>query len=119
MYCILYCFMGNIREGLNSVKEDLNNHITSRSKSSGHTGRLSCMYHLPYLYDKQDCMQRINKEEIEKFNSVIGELASNFTPEFSEFTRAIIPSNIKKIPKTLSKALNLCLFLLENIDQNS
>ena len=117
MDCILYCFMGNIREELNSVKEDWNNHIISRSKSSGHTGRLSCMYHLPHLYDKQDCMQRINKEEIEEFNSVIGELPSNFTPEFSEIARAIIPSNSIKTPKTPSKALKLCLFLLENIYQ--
>ena len=108
MDCILYCFMGNIREELNSVKEDWNNHIISRSQSSGHTGRLSCTYHLPHLYDKQ---------EIEEFSSVIGELPSNFTPEFSEFARAIIPSNSIKTPKTPSKALKLCLFLLENIDQ--
>ena len=49
------------------------------------------MYHLPHLYDKQDCLHRINKEEIEDFDSVIGELPSNFTPEFLDFARIVIP----------------------------
>ena len=65
--CIHYCFTGIIRGELNSVKDDWNSHIISRSHKSGPTGRPSCMYHLPHLYDKQDCVQRISKEEIEEF----------------------------------------------------
>ena len=34
-------------------------------------------------------MQRINKEKIEEFDSVIGELANDFTPEFSAFARTV------------------------------
>ena len=64
-------------------------------------------------------MQRINKEETEEFDSVIGELSRNFTPEFSAFARAVIPNNRIKTPKNPSEALNLCLFLLEKIDQYS
>ena len=66
-------------------------HIISRSHKSGPIGCLSCMYQLPHLYHKQDCLHRINKEEIEDFNSVIGELPSNFTPEFLDFARIVIP----------------------------
>ena len=117
--CLHYCFMGIIREELNSVKEDWNTHIISRSHKSGPTGRPSCMYYLPHLYDKQDCVERINKEEIEEFNSVIGELPSNFTPKFSALARSVIPNNGIKTPKNPSEALNLYLFLLEKIDQYS
>ena len=92
--CLHYCFMGIIREELNSVKEDWNTHIIFRSPKSGPTGRPSCMYYLPHLYDKQDCVQRINKEEIEEFDSAIGELPGDFTPDFSAFARTVIPNNV-------------------------
>ena len=52
--CLHYCFMGIIRDELNSVKEDWNTHIISRSHKSGPTGRPICVYYLPHLYDKQD-----------------------------------------------------------------
>ena len=74
------------------------------------------MYHLPHLYGKQFCEQSINKEEIEEFDSVVGELTSDFTPEFSDFARTVIPNNGIKTPKNPSEALNLYLFLLEKID---
>ena len=117
--CIHYCFMGIIREELNSLKEDWNSYIISRSHKSGPTGRSSCMYHLPHFYDKQDRVQRINKEEIEEFDSVIGELPNDFTPEFSDFARTVIPNNGIKTPKNPSEALNSYLYLLEKIDQYS
>ena len=113
------CFMGIIRNELNSVNEDWNTHIISRCHKSGPTGRPICMYYLSHLYDKQDCVQMINKEEIEEFDSVIGELPSDFTPEFLAFARTVIPNNGIKIPKNPSEALNLYLFLLEKIDQYS
>ena len=112
--CIYYCFMGIIRQELNSVKEDWNSHIISSP-----TGRPSCMYYLPHLYDKKDCVQKINKEEIEEFDSVIGELPSGFTTKFSAFSRTVIPNNGIKAPTNPSEALNLYLYLLEKIDQYS
>ena len=117
--CIHYCFMGIIREELNSVKENWNSHIISRSHKSSPTGRPSCMYHLPHLYDKQDCVQKINKEEIEEFDYVIGELPSDVTPKFSAFAKTVIPNNGIKTTRILSEALNLYLYLLEKIDQYS
>ena len=77
------------------------------------------MCHLPHLYDKEDCVQRINKEETEEFDSVVGELPSYFTPEFSDFARTVIPNDGIKTPKNPSEALNLYLVLLEKIDQYS
>ena len=109
--------MGIIREDPNSVKEHWNSHIISRSHNSGPSGRPSCLYHLPHLHDKQDCVQKINKEEIEEFNSVFVELPIDCTPEFSYFGRTVIPKNGIKTPMNLSEALNLYLFLLEKIDQ--
>ena len=55
----------------------------------------------------------INQEEIEDFDSVIGELPSDFTPEFLDFARIVIPNNELKTPKNPSEALNLYSFLLE------
>ena len=104
---------------MNSIKKDWHSHIISRSYKSGPTGRSSGMYHLPHLYDKQDYMQRINKEEIEEFESVIGELPSDFMLEFSAFARTVIPNNRIKTPKNPSAALNLYLYLLVKIDQYS
>ena len=74
------------------------------------------MYHLPHLYDKQDCIQSINKEENEEFDSVVGELPSDFTPEISDFARIAIPNNGIKTSKN-PEALNLYLFLSEKIVQ--
>ena len=76
------------------------------------------MHHLPHLYYKQDCVQSINKEEIEEFDSVVGELPSDFTPEISNFARIAIPNNGIKT-KNPSEALNLYLLLLEKIVQYS
>ena len=64
-------------------------------------------------------MQRINKEEIEEFDSVTGELPRDFTPGFSAFARTVILNNGIKTPKNSSEALNLYLFLLKKIDQYS
>ena len=65
------------------------------------------MYHLPHLYDKQDCVQRINKEETEEFDSVVGEFPSDFTPKFSDFERTVMHNNGIKTLKKPSEALNL------------
>ena len=78
-----------------------------KSHKSGPTGCTSCTYHLPHLYDKQDCVHMINQEEIEDFDSVIGELPSDFTPEFLDFARIVIPNNELKTPKNPSEALNV------------
>ena len=109
--------MGIIRDELNSVKEDQNTHIISRCHKSGPTGHPIFMYYLPHQHDKQDCVQSINKEEIQEFDSVIGELPSDFTPEFSALARTVIPNNGIKIPKNPSETLNLYLLLLKKIDQ--
>ena len=97
--------MGIIREELQSVKKDLNSHIISRSHNSGLTGRPSCMYHLPHLYDKQDCVKMINREEIEEFYSAVGELPIH--AQFFRFCENFIPKNGIKTPKNHSEALKL------------
>ena len=61
------------------------------------------MYYLPHLYDKQDCVQKINKEKIGEFDSVIGELPSHFTPEVSAFPRTVYLIMEEKRQRTLLK----------------
>ena len=51
-----------------------------------------------------------------KNSTVIGELPSDFTPEFSDFARTVVPNNGIKTPKNHSEALNLYLFPLEKVD---
>ena len=75
------------------------------------------MYHLPHLDDKYDCAQRINKEQIEEFDSVIGELPSDFTSEFSDFARTFIPNNGIKTPKNPFEALDLYIFISSRKDR--
>ena len=77
------------------------------------------MYHLPYLYDKQDRVQSIKIKEVEEFHSVFGELPSGFRPEFPDFVRNFMPDNVTKTSKNLPEALKLYLFLPEEIDQCS
>ena len=77
------------------------------------------MYHLPYLYDKQDRVQSIKIEEVEEFHSVFGELPSGFRPKFQDFVRTFMHNNVIKTSKSLPEALKLYLFLLEEIDQCS
>ena len=115
-FYVYFSFIEIIREELNSVKEDWNTHTVSRSNIFP-TWRPSCLYQLPHLYDRQDCVLRINKEEIDEFVSFVSELQRDFTPEFTDFARTAIFSNGIKTPKNPSEALNLYLVLLEKIDQ--
>ena len=70
----------------------------------------SCMHHLPHFCDKQDCVQMINIEKSEEFESIVGELAGNLTPKFSDFVRSVISNNGIKTPKNPSGTLDIYFF---------
>ena len=115
--CIHYCFIPVIRKELSSIKEHWNAHIVSKSRNSGPSGRPSCMYHLPHLFEKADGLQRVDVKEMEEFDPIVGELPLDFSNEFSEFVIEVLPENEMKTPGTATEALHLYFTLLEKISQ--
>ena len=55
--CVPFSFIDLIRYDLNLTKEEWDNHIISKSRNWGPSGRPTCTYKLPHLYDVQDYPQ--------------------------------------------------------------
>ena len=55
--CVHFSFIDLIRYDLNLTKEEWDNHIISKSRNWGPSGRPTCTYKLPHLYDVQDYPQ--------------------------------------------------------------
>ena len=113
--CIRFCFMPLIRKDLISIMEEWNNHIISKSRTSGPTGRPNCMYYLPHLYEAQDCLNQINQEDTEDFNSVVENTVRDVSEEFQEFAGYFMQQDRINAPENSTEALNLYIYLLEKI----
>ena len=55
--CVPFSFIDLIRYDLNLTKEEWDNHIISKSRNWGPSGRPTCTYKLLHLYDVQDYPQ--------------------------------------------------------------
>lgn len=115
--CLRYCFMGIIRKELESIKCDWNNHIISKSRNGGPSGRPNCMFFLPHLYNVENFLVETDEEEIDAFSPVVYHNTSDYSGEFSEFACHYLSED--EDPKTPEEALNRYIFLLEKIAEHS
>jgi len=111
--CLRYCFMGIVRKDLESVKSDWNNHIISKSRNGGPSGRPNCMFFLPHLYNVDNFLVETDEEEIDAFTPVVNHNARDYSEEFVEFADYFLHED--EDPNTPEEALNRYIFLLEKI----
>ena len=118
--CIRFCFMVLIRKELQSVRDDWNAHIISKSRNSGPRGRPDVMYYLPHLYESNDCLINVHVDEIEQFYPCVNHAnVEDFSPEFKEFAETLMQQDGLHPPSDASEALRLYIYLLIKIEQYS
>ena len=88
--CIRFCFIHLIREDLNEVANEWNQHIISSSLNGGPRGRPDSMYFLPHLFDTEDHLQPVDFQVVDEFVEMTSDvrLPSDFSEEFKEFAWA-------------------------------
>ena len=116
--CLRYCFMSLIRNDLNSIKNEWNTHIISRSRNGGPSGRPNCMYHLPHLYDTTNYMESVEQDEIDEFIPVVSHSVRDFSEEFGEFAKHFLVQDGLNEPKNPTEAMCLYTHLLEKIEEH-
>ena len=117
--CVRYCFMNLIRRDLNSIKEEWNTHIISRSRNGGPSGRPNCMFHLPHLYNVKDQIKAVEQNEIDEFLPVVADIIRDFSLEFEEFAEYFLIRDGLNLPTNPTEALHLYTYLLEKIEGHS
>ena len=65
--CVRFSFIDLVRHDLNRTKEECDSHIVSKSRNWGPSGRPTCMYNLPHLYDIQNNLHDTDLEELQEF----------------------------------------------------
>ena len=89
--CVRFSFIDLIRHDLNRTKEEWDSHIISRSRNWGPSGRPTCMYNLPHLYDVHDYLHDTDLEEVQEFRGIVGSAPfADFSMEFKEFAEYLM-----------------------------
>ena len=117
--CARFCFMGILRKELLTVANDWNQHLISKSKNDGPSGRPDTIFFLPHLFETQNYLQNVDSSEVNEFQPIISELPPDFSKEFQDFLEIIMSSNNLEMPTNPSEALNLYFFLVQKIDEYS
>ena len=89
--CVRYSFIDLIRYDLNLTKEELDSHIISKSRNWGPSGRPTCMYNLPHLYDVQDYLHDTDFEELQELDGVVDSAPiADYSTKFQEFAEYLM-----------------------------
>ena len=78
---IRYCFIHLLREDLNSVTNDWNTRIISKSRNCGPRGRSDSMFFLPNLFNASDYSVEIDLDEIDAFSPIVA-VEEDCSPDF-------------------------------------
>ena len=61
--CVRFSFIDLVRHDLNRIKEEWDSHIGSKIRNWGPSGKPTCMYNLPHLYDVQNYLYDTDLEK--------------------------------------------------------
>ena len=118
--CVRFSFIDLIRHDLNRTKEEWDSHIISRSRNWGPSGRPTCMYNLPHLYDVHDYLHDTDLEEVQEFRGVVDSAPfADYSTEFKEFPEYLMEEDGLEPPSNPTEALNLYTYLLQKIEEYS
>ena len=96
-----------IRQELNSIKDDWNGHLISRSRNGGLSGIPATMYNLPHLFTVENYLLPVDGSEVQEFLPVVEVESPDFSPQFKEFAETIMENDI--LQAILLKGLNFIL----------
>jgi len=117
--CIRFCFMPLIRRDLQSIQDDWNVHLISKSQNRGIRGRPDTMYYLPHLYESEDYRIDIEQADYDDIYPCTNNNVRDVTEEFEEFARESMDAREMDMPNSVDEALNLYTYLLEKIEEYS
>lgn len=117
--CIRFCFMPLIRRDLQSIQDDWNVHLISKSQNRGIRGRPDTMYYLPHLYESEDYRIDIEQADYDDIYPCTNNNVRDVTEEFEEFARVSMDAREMDMPNSVDEALNLYTYLLEKIEEYS
>ena len=88
---VRFSFIDLIHHGLNRTKEEWDSHIISKSRNWGPSGRPTCMYNLPHLYDVQDYLHDTDFEELQELDGVVDSAPiADYSTKFQEFAEYLM-----------------------------
>lgn len=114
--CARYCFMDIIRNELYSVQHDWNQHIISKSRYGGPSGRPDTMYFLPHLHNSANCIKDVDLNEVEEFIDVTSREVKDFSAEFEEFATIVMTRDGLIKPDDAEGCLNLYFYFIQQIE---
>ena len=113
--CLRFCFMHIIRKELFSVANEWNQHLISKSRNSGPSGRPDSMFFLPHLFDAEDHLQDVDLDEVEEFYQSVTDMPRDFSEEFQEFAETVMSTHSISMSTDADSGLKLYMFLLDQI----
>ena len=118
--CIRFCFMKMLHNELNSILNDWNSHIISKSRNSVPRSRPdSILFFLPHHFNASDYSVEVDPEELENFEPVVSYDEESCSAEFREFAKIIMDRDEKSEPTNPNEALDLYLHLLSQVKEYS
>ena len=90
---------------LNRTKEESASHIVSKSRNLGSSGRTTCIYNLPHLYDVQGYLHNIDLVEIQDFRGVVDSApVADYSMEFLKFAEYLAHEDRLEPPSNPAEA---------------
>ena len=87
--CLRYCFIwkeqNTIPKELNTVANEWNQHIISKSMNGGSSGRPDIIFFLPHLYNAKNHLKNIDLENVELIYPEVTYTLKNFSDDFKDF----------------------------------
>ena len=115
-----YCFTNTIRKELNTVANEWNQHIISKSMNGGPSGRPDTMFFLPHLYNAENHLENIDLEEVELIYPEVTYTPKDFSDDFKEFAEFNLEGfNMDNESLDAVAGLDLFLFLKSKFNDYS
>ena len=83
--CLRYCFTNTIGKELNTVANEWNQRIISKSMNGGPSGPPETIFFLTHLYNAENHLENIDLGEVELIYPEVTYTPKDFSDDFKEF----------------------------------
>ena len=111
--CCRYCYMYLLRRELNTVIQLWNVHYIRKSRdASAPHGKPDIMYHMPELFDSEDCLHAVNSDELNALSHLLTmDRSDACDEEYMEIFELIRIDNWIQMPNTLDESDKLLVLV--------